>query len=178
MSLAFPSSLRAAAAIVGLLWAVPVVSAEPVADGEGTARVTVETARDRAQLLHRMSLAALDAMHHYYFNSNRAVLPARAMEDVFADLADDASIEMRWISVNTPAMSVNHEPKGEFEKQAAAAIAAGKPAYEVVEPGRYRRVGAVPLADGCVSCHTGFSMNTSSKPRFAGLVISMPIVAE
>lgn len=178
MSLTFPSSLRVAAAIVGLFWAAPVGSAEPVADGDDQPRVTAAMARDRAQLLHRMSLAALDAIHHYYFSSNRAVLPARAMEDVFADLAEDANIEMRWIAVNTPAMSVNHEPNGEFEKQAAAAIAAGKPAYEVVEPGRYRRVGAVPLADGCVSCHTGFSTNTSSKPRFAGLVISMPIVAE
>lgn len=178
MSLTVSSKFRVVAALVGLLGAAPAGSAEPAADDDRRRPVTVELARDRAQLLHRMSLATLDSMHLYYFSANRAVLPARAMEDVFAEMADDADIEMRWISVNAPAMSVDHEPDGEFEKQAAAAIAAGKSVYEVVEPGRYRRVGAVPLAEGCVSCHVGFSVSATSKPRFAGLVISMPIAAD
>jgi hypothetical protein len=98
-------------------------------------RVSVDVARDRAQLLHRVYAATLDAMHEHYFQANRSVLPARAMEDVFSELADQAEIEARWISVNTPPMSVSHEPSTPFEKEAAQAIAAGKPFFEQIEQG-------------------------------------------
>lgn len=138
-------------------------------------RVSVEVARDRAQLLHRVYAATLDAMHHHYFQANRSVLPARAMEDVFAELSDQSHIEARWISVNTPAMSVTHEPSTAFEKKAADAIAAGKSFHEQVEKGTYFRASPIPLGGGCVSCHTGFFRNAGQKPRFAGLVISIQI---
>lgn len=140
-------------------------------------RVSVDVARDRAQLLHQVYAATLDAMHHHYFQANRSVLPARAMEDVFAELSDQAQIEARWISVNTPAMSVTHEPSTEFEKEAARAIAAGKPFHEQVEQGTYLRATPIPLTGGCVSCHMGTALfqDKGQKPRFAGLVISIPI---
>jgi hypothetical protein len=72
-------------------------------------------------------------------------------------------------------MSVHHEPRTEFEKKAAEAIAAGKSSYERTEQGVYLRAGAVPLASGCVNCHMGFSRSAGEKPRFAGLVIRIPI---
>jgi hypothetical protein len=138
-------------------------------------RVPLDVARDRARLLHRVYAATLDAMHEHYFDVNRSVLPARAMEDVFAELSDQSRIKARWISVNTPAMSITHEPRTPFEKEAAQAIAAGKPFHEQVETGTYLRASPIPLAGGCVSCHMGFSRDPGSKPRFAGLVISIPI---
>jgi hypothetical protein len=148
----------------------------PVAGAADKAEaVSLETARDRARLLHEVYVSTLDTVHRYYFDANRAVLPARSMEDIFAEVKSQTRVEARWIAVNTPAMSVHHEPRTEFEKQAAEAIAAGKPSYEQVEREFYVRAGAVSLGSGCVNCHTGFGRNVGEKPRFAGLVIRIPI---
>jgi hypothetical protein len=138
-------------------------------------RVSVEEARQRARLMHRIYLATLDAMHHHYFHANKAVLPARAMEDVFADVARETDSKARWIAVNTQAMSVEHEPATEFEKKAAAELAKGSPEVTIVEGGYYRRAGSVPLSGGCIGCHTGNSATAAAVPRYAGLVISIPV---
>ena len=106
-------------------------------------------------------------MHHHYFHEDRAVVPARAMEDVFREMLSQTKIRARWISVNTKPMSLNHEPKDEFEKKAASEISSGKPDYERVENGYYQRVGTIPLTGGCVGCHTGFfsKPHSGSFPR-------------
>ena len=137
--------------------------------------VTVAEARARAQLMHNIYAATLDSMHHHFFRRERSVLPARAMEDVFADVDRQTNIKSAWIAVNTKAMSIQHEPKNDFEKQAAKALAAGKGEFELVEKGYYHRAGAIPLGAGCVNCHTGFFSKTPQSQRFAGLVISMPV---
>jgi len=142
---------------------------------DGEKRLTVAEARARAKLMHNIYSATLDSMHHHFFRRERSVLPARALEDVFAEIDRQSSIKAGWISVNTKAMSVHHEPKSAFEKNAAKAIAAGKGEFELVEDGYYRRVGAIPLGAGCVNCHTGFFSKTPQTQRFAGLVISVPI---
>lgn len=139
------------------------------------ARLTVEEARDRAKLVHEIYASTLEVMHHRYFQPERAILPARAMEDIFADIKEKAQVEAQWISVNVKAMSVNHEPKTDFEKKAAAEIGEGKETVETVEGGYYRRVGAIPLKDGCIHCHGGIFMKPSKVPKFAGLVISVPV---
>lgn len=169
--------------VVGLSVVSPVVAigetkenkkaaAQPVDGGKG---VTVAEARERAILMHNIYAATLDVMHHHFFRRDRSVLPARAMEDVFAEMDKQSNIKAGWISANTKAMSIHHEPKNEFEKQAAKAIAAGKGEFELVEDGFYHRAGAIPLGAGCVSCHTGFFSKTPQTQRFAGLVISVPI---
>lgn len=142
---------------------------------DGLKRLTVAEARERAKLMHKIYAAMLDSMHHHFFRRERSVLPARALEDVFAEIENQTNIKAGWISVNTKAMSIQHEPKNTFEKQAAKAIAASKGEFEVVEDGYYRRVGAIPLGSGCVNCHTGFFSKTPQTNRFAGLVISVPI---
>lgn len=138
-------------------------------------RISVDAARDRAKLIHKIYAATLDTMHHHYFQRERAVLPARAMEDVFDEIADQTRIETRWIAVNTRAMSIDHAPKTPFEQQAVEKISAGKGEHELVEDGFYRRAGAIPLAAGCVGCHAGSSAPPPKSPRFAGLVISVPL---
>lgn len=153
-------------------------AAQPAGDSppaDETQRLSVEAARERAKLMHRIYTATLDVMHDRYFHDSRAVVPARAMEDVFAEMARQSSVEARWISVNTRAMSLNHEPQTDFEKEAAKAIGEGKEEYELVENGYYRRAGAIPLASGCVNCHAGFFKAPPKSPRFAGLVISVPV---
>jgi hypothetical protein len=141
-------------------------------------RISVSEARDRAKLLHEVYQSTLDAVHHHYFRSDRPVLPARAMEDVFADVDKRTGVKARWIAVNTQAMSVHHEPDTAFEKRAAAELAGGKSEYEQVEKGVYRRAGVIPLGAGCVGCHTRMSGAPVKSPRFAGLVISIPVKDE
>jgi hypothetical protein len=135
----------------------------------------IESARKQARLMHEIYSATLDVMHHHYFHENKAILPARAMEDIFAELAEDSKIKANWISVNTNAMSVHHEPKTEFEIRAAGELRTGKDAYEVVEKGYYFRAGPIALGAGCVSCHTGFFSPPGKTPRMAGLVIGIPL---
>ena len=138
--------------------------------------VTVAEARQRAKLTHNIYATTLEAMHHHYFFHDRANVPARVMEDMFADIARQENIKAKWIAVNAKAMSIDHEPEGDFEKQAAKEIAAGKHEYERVEKGVYRRAVAISLMNnGCLGCHLGFSANKNKRDRFAGLVISIPV---
>ncbi len=138
-------------------------------------RVDTVVARDRAKQMHEIYSATLDVIHHRYFHGERATIPARAMEDVFAEMKRRSKIEARWISVNTKAMSIDHDPKTDFEKRAAKELAEGQTAIEVVEDGYYRRAGAISLHSGCLSCHEGLFQSSSKKPRYAGLVISVPL---
>jgi len=169
--------------VVGLSFVSPVVATGETKENkkaaaqlvDGGRGVTVAEARERAKLMHNIYAATLDVMHHHFFRRDRSVLPARAMEDVFAEMDKQSNIKAGWISVNTKAMSIHHEPKNDFEKQAAKAIAAGKGEFELVEDGFFHRASAIPLGSGCVSCHTGFFSKTPQTQRFAGLVISVPI---
>ena len=142
------------------------------------ARVPVLVSRDRAKVMHDIYVATLDVMHHRYFHANRSVVPARAMEDVFSDIRRQSRADARWISVNLAPMSLDHEPKSEFEKRAAKELAEGKSEVEMVEDGYYRRAGAIPLTGGCISCHAGFFKDASNSPKYAGLVISIPVNAD
>ena len=140
-----------------------------------TPRVSLDVARDRAKLLHEVYASMLDVIHRRYFHADRAIVPARAMEDVFSDMERAAHSEARWIVANLKAMSVDHEPETPFEKQAAREITRGKKEVEIVEAGFYRRAVPVPLTADCISCHGGFFRKPSSTPKFAGLVISIPV---
>lgn len=137
--------------------------------------VSVAMARERASLMHEIYTTTLDVMHHRYFRSERTIVPARAMEDVFTEMRRTTKTEVRWIAVNLKAMSLNHEPGTEFEKRAAREIADGKNDVEVVEEGYYRRAGAIPLGVGCIGCHEGVFRLPSKEPKFAALVISIPV---
>lgn len=138
-------------------------------------RVTVAAARERAALTHEIYVATLAVMHHRYFRDDDATIPARAMEDVFRDIEQRSNISARWVSVNTKAMSIDHEPKTAFEKKASRSLGRGKVMQmEIVEDGYYRHAGVIPLTSGCISCHVGFGAN-NKVARFSGLVISIPI---
>jgi hypothetical protein len=138
-------------------------------------QVSVAVARDRATLMHDLYESTLHAMHRHYFRREKAILPARALEDVFSEMESHSKVNARWISVNTKAMSINHEPETEFEKHAASEIGKGKEHVELIEKDFYHRATAIPLGAGCVSCHHGLLAPPKDIPRFAGLVISIPI---
>lgn len=137
--------------------------------------IPLDVARDRAEVMHDVYEATLEVMHHRYFHGNRATVPARAMHDIFSIIERQSKVKARWISVNMKPMSIDHEPETSFEKAAAKAIAKGKSHIDIVENGYYRRAGAIPLSAGCVGCHGGLSSNPSTAPKFAGLVISVPV---
>ena len=138
-------------------------------------RVTVDVARDRAKLLHDVYLSTLEVLHDRYFHGDRAMVPARAMEDIFKDLRRDSHTEARWLAVSLRPMSIDHEPKTEFEIRSAREIKSGKRFVEGIEDGFYRRTAAVSMEGGCVSCHEGMFRQGLSSKKFAGLVISIPV---
>lgn len=133
----------------------------------------VAAAREQAILLHRVYSATLDVLHHRYFRRDGSVLPARAMEDVFEEMVSTSGTYANWISVNTKAMNIDHEPSTDFEKKAAAEISAGKEAYELAGKAVYRRAAAIPLRSSCVGCHTKMFSTAPTSPRFAALVITI-----
>lgn len=146
---------------------------------ENDLRVSIDVARERAAVLHVAYAATLDTIHHHYFRKDQAVLPARAMEEVFSSVARKSNVKARWIAVNTKPMSVDHEPEGDFEKKAAAELAAGKDKYEAVENGDFRSASSIALHGGCLSCHANSSFGPPPKgARYAGLVLSVPIKVE
>jgi len=149
---------------------------DPQVDEPG--RVSVIVARDRAKIMHDIYAATLDMLHDRYFHRDRAIVPANAMEDVFSKIKKQSKVEAQWISVNTNPMNIDHEPKSDFEKKAAAEIAAGKSESETVEGGYYRRAGVISLTGGCINCHVGFFKDSTKTPKFAGLVISMPVSSD
>ncbi len=136
--------------------------------------LSVETARTRAQLMHNIYAATLDMVHHRYFRHDRVTIPARAMEDVFAEIDRQANIKSSWIAVSGRAMSIDHEPEGDFELAAVKAIAGGEDHFELADGATYRRVGAIRLSGGCLNCHGRFGSTSTSK-KFAGLVIEIPL---
>lgn len=140
-------------------------------------RVSEAAAREQAKLMHQIYEATLDVMHRRYFRADRSVLPARAMEDVFSEIGRTTNAKANWISVNTKAMSVNHEPATEFEKQAARELASGKEEFELTENGIYQRAGRIPLGGSCINCHSNSFLPPSNfkTPRFAGLVIRIQV---
>lgn len=141
-------------------------------------RVPLAVARDRAELMHEIYEETLHVMHVRYFHGDRVSVPARALEDVFDAMAKQSRGQARWIAVNTKAMSIDHEPESPFEKQAVAKIASGQTEFEQVEKGIYRRAKAIPLTGGCIGCHVGLSADAAKIPRFAALVIGIPIDGE
>jgi hypothetical protein len=178
-------AVAAAALVLGMVLSIRgasigaeglVESAAEEQAGAGAAPLT--SARERARTMHSLYAATLEVMHDRYFHGERAMVPARALEDVFAEIARQSQVEARWISVNTKPMSLKHEPQSPFEKRAAKALAAGQEEFELVEDGYYQRAGAIPLHGGCVSCHSGFFSKASESPRFAGLIIRIPLAKE
>ena len=157
----------------------PALAREPEAKtAPHGAVVSIDVARDRARVMSEIYLATLEVMHDRYFHGARAIVPARAMEDIFAEMQRQSKVETRWISVNLQAMSITHEPKTDFERQAAKEIEQGKADFESVEAGFYRRATAVPLGNNCINCHTGLFKEPPKSARFAGLVISIPIAEQ
>ena len=137
-------------------------------------RVSIQDARHRATLLQQVYLSTQDVLHRRYFHGGKTTVPARAMEEVFADIEQQTGSKANWISVTLEPMSIDHQPKSKFEKRASAALKSGKESFESLEDGYYRRAVSVPLSGGCIHCHAGLVSRPPAKP-VAGLVVSIPV---
>ncbi len=147
--------------------AVPAATKEPPLP-------SVEEARRRAEILHEAMHATLQVVHLQYFREDEGVaIPAATLRGVFRELSRRQGVELRWLAVNAQAMNKDHEPANDFEKEAAAKLAAGAASHEQVDGGTYRRVGKIVLESECLKCHQPTRMDTRS--RTAGLVIAMPV---
>ena len=135
---------------------------------------SVAIARDQAKLMHKVYAATLEMVHDRYFRNDRDAIPARALEDVFAEVKRQTRVESRWIGVNARTLSIRHEPKGDFEQFAAHALGGGEGAVERIEGKVYRRAEVIPLATSCLMCHGTLGIEPKT-PRFAGLLISIPL---
>jgi hypothetical protein len=159
-------------AVMLALWGGTAVGDEPSRPA-AVPRTTAE-ARGQARLLHEAMHATLHFVHRAYYREDEGLpIPAATLDKVFASLADGEGVALRWLAVNAQAMSTDHEPQNEFEKQAAAALAGGKPEYEAVEGGIYRRAATIALTSDCLKCH--LPNRKSTEARLAGLVIAMPV---
>ena len=141
---------------------------------EAPKTISVEAAREQARLLHDALHSTLLIVHRkYYREDEKLPIPSSVLDDVFEELQRTRNIKFRWISVNAEAMNIDHEPKTEFEKQAAEVLSSGKKEFEQVEKGIYRHVGTICLPSQCLKCHMPNRRSTAT--RFAGLIISLPV---
>ena len=131
-------------------------------------------ARERARLLHGTIHDTLQLVHaRYYREDEGLMIPAANLEHVFRGIADRNGIKLGWLVVDGRAMNIDHEPRDEFEKEAARALASGKAEHEVSAAGVYRYAGPITLRAECLKCH--LPSRSSNKSRTAGLLISMPV---
>lgn len=131
-------------------------------------------ARSRAVLLHQVIDGALQVVHRDFFDEDNAgTIPSASLEDVFEVISADHGVKMKWLVVDTDVVNVDHRPADDFERAAAAALAAGKRYAEEADEGQYRYAGSIRLASQCLKCHV--QNRTSTEARTAGLLIAMPM---
>ena len=148
----------------------------PLGEAVDNSKLSVDVARDRAKVMQDVYVATLEMLHQRYFHRDRSLLPARAMQDIFAEIEQRSQVQARWISASLPPMSNDHAPESDFEKRAAKEIAEGSTQLETLDGDYYRRAVAIPLEGGCVGCHAGRGRKPIKK-QFAGLVVSIPLHA-
>lgn len=170
MTICTPSAAWALALSVSLVgviaWGLEPAPARP--------RPTESEARQRAQLLHETMHATLQIVHHEYYREDEGLtIPAATLNRVFREVATRQGVELRWLAVQGEPMNTDHKARNEFERKAAAALAAGQEEYESSAGGTYRRAATITLTSECLKCHA--PSRTSNKPLAAGLIISMPI---
>jgi hypothetical protein len=171
-----------ATAIAGLsLWSVTMLPVPRSSYAEETnadlGPATIGEARGRARLLHEVLRGSLQVMHRDFFDDeNPPAIPSASLEDVFAELEQSHQVKVKWLTVETDVLNVDHEPQGAFETAAARALAEGKEMYEASADGEFRFAGRIRLGSQCLKCHV--KSRTSTEARTAGIVITMPLQAQ
>lgn len=131
-------------------------------------------ARMRAMMLHELTHGSLQVIHRDFFDEEQThSIPSASMEDVFKEIDETFSVNMKWLTVNTDVVNFDHQAKTKFEEQAVQSLKSGQRYFEQIEAGRYQYAGAIRLGSQCLKCHV--KLRTDNSDRVAGLLISMPI---
>lgn len=135
---------------------------------------TSDEAKARARILFESITGSLLVMHRDFFDDEDGfAIPSRSLDDVFLELKKSHNIQLKWLTVNADSMNVDHDPKTEFEKEAATALASGKDFFEATTAENYQFAGAIGLESQCLKCHV--QRRTDNQPRTSGLTISIPV---
>lgn len=86
-----------------------------------------EEARSRAKLLREMVRGALQvSIVISSTKKNAHAIPSASLEDVFHEMGKSYDVQMKWLTVNTDLVNVDHQAKSAFEKAAVKELAEGK----------------------------------------------------
>lgn len=171
------ASLIAWMAPGGSTWADEPVAAErvelrAVPAAELALPKSLAEARSRARLLFELAHGSLQVMHRDFFDDEKAhAIPSASLDDVFAEMKSSFDVEMKWLNAGTDIVNTDHQPRGDFEVQAAKRIQRGESAVEQSVDGKYQYVGAIRLRSQCLKCH--IKDRKSTEDRFAALLIQM-----
>ena len=133
-----------------------------------------DQARRQAEILHTAMHATLQVVHHRYYQEDEGLLlPAATLKEVFAEMEKEHGVKLRWLAVEGQVMNTDHSARDAFEREAVKVLKSGKPKYEQVENGTYRRAGPITLSNHCLKCHV--PDRKSTEDRTAGLIISIPV---
>ncbi len=120
---------------------------------------------DQPELLHEMVRGALQIMHRDFFDEeNSHAIPSASLEDVFHEMGKSYDVQMKWLTVNTDLVNVDHQAKSAFEKAAVKELAAGKQMAEKIEERSYQYAGAIRLGSQCLKCHVQRRSGRKAKP--------------
>jgi len=135
---------------------------------------TPEQASLEGDVLHDLMHDTLQIVHHRYYKEDEGLeLPAGTLLEVFADIAQEHQVKLRWLVVEGQAMNSDHIAQDDFERAAVQALLTGKKKYDAIEGGVYRRAGPIVLSNVCLKCHVPDRRSTEN--RIAGLLISIPV---
>ncbi len=109
----------------------------------------------------------------FFDDENPHAIPSASLEDVFKEMEKGFGVKIRWMTVNTDLVNVDHRPQTEFEQRAAQQLGDGKPFVEANGAERYQFAGAIRLSSQCLKCHV--KLRTDNQDRTAAVLISMPL---
>ena len=142
-----------------------------------TSTTNVSEARRQAEILHSTLHSSLRVIHDRYYKEDEGLpIPAAILGEVFKDVEAEHKIKLRWLAVEGLAMNSDHKPADEFERKAAEKLKVGERSHEITADGVYRRAAPITLSGHCLKCH--MPDRKSTRDRIAGLIISIPVVAE
>ena len=149
----------------------------PPAHSADSVTTTVNEARRQAEILHSTLHSSLRVIHDRYYTEDEGLpIPAAILGEVFKDVEAEQKVKLRWLAVEGLAMNSDHRPADEFERQAADKLKSGERSHENTADGIYRRAAPITLSSHCLKCH--MPDRKSTRDRVAGLIISIPVVAE
>lgn len=155
----------------------PAQPADSVTTTTGSVTTTVNEARRQAEILHSTLHSSLRVIHDRYYKEDEGLpIPAAILGEVFKDVEGEQKVKLRWLAVEGLAMNSDHRPADEFERQAVEKLKSGERSHENTTDGIYRRAAPITLSSHCLKCH--MPDRKSTRDRVAGLIISIPVVAE